>query len=68
MFAFLSARFRRYLVVTIVLPVVGRLLEAVGVRVGRRNPQAGRALRHAADLARTPMSRRARRRVRRRLR
>ncbi len=41
MWALLSARFRRYLLFAVVLPVAGRLLEALGLRVAARNPRAG---------------------------
>ena len=60
--AFLSARLRRWLLFALVLPLGGRLLEGVGVRVGARNPRAGEALRRAGGYARTPVTRRWRRR------
>ena len=44
MLALLSHRFRTWLLVVLVLPVVGRLLEALGVRVGGSRPRAGGAL------------------------
>ncbi len=58
--AFLSARLRRWLLLVLVLPVAGRLLETVGVRVGARSPRAGQALTRAASYARTPTRRRRR--------
>jgi len=42
--AFLSSRFRRWLLLVLVLPLVGRVLEAVGLRVAPDRPRAGRAL------------------------
>ncbi|MCW2726843.1 MAG: hypothetical protein JWN35_3764 [Frankiales bacterium] len=44
MFAFLSGRFRRWLLLVLVVPLVGRLLEAIGVRIAPRRPGAGRTL------------------------
>lgn len=52
--AFLSSRIRTWVVFAVLLPVVGRLLETVGLRVGARNPAAGRALTKAGGLARRP--------------
>ena len=43
-FAFLSARVRRWFLLVVVLPIVGRVLQAVGVRVAARSPRAGGAL------------------------
>ena len=42
--AFLSSRIRTWLLFALVLPVVGRVLTALGVRVGEKRPRAGRAL------------------------
>lgn len=60
-FAFLSRRLRTWALLTVALPLAGRLLEAVGGRVGARNPSAGRALTKAGGYARRP-TRAARRR------
>ncbi len=59
-FALLSARLRSWLMFALVLPLFGRLLEALGVRVARRNPRAGRVMQQAASYTRRP-SRRQRR-------
>jgi len=64
-FAFLSARIRSYVMFALVLPVVGRILQTVGVRVGARNPRAGDALQKAGGYARRPISRQQRRGLRR---
>ena len=63
--AFLSRRLRTWLVLSLVLPVVGRLLRAVGVRVSGRNPRVGQALVGAGDVARSPRAARSTRRERR---
>ena len=47
--AFLSSRIRTWLLFALVLPVVGRILTAVGVRVGERRPGVGRALPGTGD-------------------
>ena len=47
--AFLSARLRSWLLFALVLPLVGRVLTAVGVRVGSRRPGVGRALTGTGD-------------------
>ena len=47
--AFLSSRIRTWLLFALVLPVVGRILTAVGVRVGDRRPGVGRALTGTGD-------------------
>ena len=57
--AFLSSRIRTWVLFAVLLPVAGRVLEAVGLRVGKRNPRAGGALTKAGGYARRP-SRRAR--------
>jgi hypothetical protein len=44
MFVFLSGRLRRWLFLVLVLPLFGRVLEAVGLRVGARKPRAGDAM------------------------
>ncbi len=55
-FAFLSARLRRWILLAFVLPLVGRVLEALGVRIGGRSPRAGSALRSAGGSLRGPRS------------
>lgn len=52
--AFLSSRVRTWVLFAVLLPVVGRVLETVGLRIGDRNPSAGRALTRAGGLARRP--------------
>ena len=47
--AFLSSRVRTWVLFAVLLPVVGRLLKALGVRVGEKRPQAGRALTSTGD-------------------
>ena len=47
--AFLSSRIRTWLLFALVLPVVGRLLRALGLRVGEKRPKAGRALTSTGD-------------------
>ena len=42
--AFLSSRIRTWLLFAVLLPVVGRVLQALGVRVADRNPRAARAM------------------------
>ena len=60
--AFLSTRLRTWVLFAVLLPVGGRILEAFGLRVGRRNPRAGDALTKAGGYARRPTSRGRRRR------
>ncbi|MCW2616714.1 MAG: hypothetical protein JWN08_3708 [Frankiales bacterium] len=55
--AFLSSRVRTWVLFAVLLPVVGRVLEAVGLRVGAKNPRAGRALTSAGGYARRPTGR-----------
>ena len=52
--AFLSSRVRTWVLFAVLLPIVGRVLEALGLRVGARNPSAGRALTKAGGYARRP--------------
>ena len=52
--AFLSSRVRTWVLFAVLLPMVGRVLEAVGLRVGAKNPSAGRALTKAGGYARRP--------------
>lgn len=47
--AFLSSRVRTWLLFALVLPIVGRILTAVGIRVGDRRPSVGRALTGTGD-------------------
>jgi hypothetical protein len=42
--AFLSSRIRTWVLFALVLPLVGRVLSALGGRVGERRPRVGRAL------------------------
>jgi len=65
MWLFLSRRLRTWLLLTVALPLIGSLLETVGVRVRGRNKRAGDLLRQAGGYARTPMTRAQRRRARR---
>ena len=52
--AFFSRRLRTWALFTVLLPLAGRVLEAVGLRVSARNPRAGRALTTAGGYARRP--------------
>jgi len=54
---FLSRRLRRYLFLVVALPLIGRLLEALGERVAASRPGASRGLR---DAGRRLQSRRRR--------
>ena len=60
--AFLSRRLRTWALFAVLLPLAGRVLDAVGRRVAPRNPSAGRALQTAAGYARRPSRTRRRRR------
>ena len=62
--AFLSARLRRWVLLVVVLPLVGRVLESVGVRVGSRSPRAGRLLSSTGGHLRGPQTDPSRRRRR----
>lgn len=42
--AFLSSRVRTWVLFAVLLPIAGRVLEALGLRVADRNPRASRAL------------------------
>ncbi|MCA1711548.1 MAG: hypothetical protein LC789_07905 [Actinobacteria bacterium] len=44
LFALLSRRFRSWLLLVLVLPLFGRVLETLGVRVGTTKPRAGDAM------------------------
>ena len=59
LFAFLSARIRRWFLLVVVVPLLGRVLEAVGVRLGDR--RAGRVLRSTGGHLRGPRTDPARR-------
>ena len=43
-FALLSRRIRSWLLLALVLPLFGRVLEALGMRVGGTRPRAGSAM------------------------
>lgn len=61
-FAFLSARLRQWIVLAVVVPLVGRLLQLVGVRLGDRSPRVSRALTSTGGKLRGPLPGRRRRR------
>lgn len=61
-FAFLSARIRRWVLLVLVLPLAGRLLEALGLRLGDR--RAGHLLRSTGGHLRGPRTDPSRRRRR----
>ena len=44
MLALLSARFRTWILLVLVLPLLGRVLEAIGLRVAPKRPRAGNVL------------------------
>ncbi len=50
--AFLSSRIRTWVLFAVLLPLFGRLLEKLGVRVADRNPRAGRALATTSSMMR----------------
>ena len=52
MWLLLSTRLRTWLFVALVLPLFGRVLEAVGLRVGQSRPRAGGALTNAGQRMR----------------
>lgn len=58
-FAFLSSRVRTWVIFALLLPLGGRVLQALGVRVGQRNERAGKALTSAGGFARDPRGRKA---------
>ena len=60
--AFLSARIRRWVLLVLVLPLAGRLLETLGVRLGDR--RSGRLLRSTGGRLRGPRTDPSRRRRR----
>jgi hypothetical protein len=60
-FAFFSRRLRTWLLFSLLVPVLGRLLQATGDRVSPRSPRVGSALAKAGDVARPPKGRRSRR-------
>lgn len=51
---FLSSRIRTWVLFAVLLPLVGRVLQALGLRVGKRNPRAGDALTTVGGYARRP--------------
>jgi len=51
MWLFLSRRLRSWVLVALVLPVVGKALRGLGVRLEQRNPRAGRAVGKAGEIA-----------------
>lgn len=59
-FAFLSARLRRWVLLALVVPLAGRLLESLGLRLGDR--RSGRVLRSTGGHLRGPATGRSRRR------
>ena len=52
--AILSSRVRTWVLFAVLLPLVGRALEALGLRVGAKNPRAGGYLTSAGGYARRP--------------
>ena len=60
--AFLSTRLRTWVLFAVLLPIAGRILEAVAPRVGRRNARAGDLLTKGGRWARDPRGRKRRRR------
>lgn len=60
--AFLSARIRRWFLLVVVLPLAGRVLEGLGVRLGNR--RSGRLLRSTGGHLRGPQTAPSRRRRR----
>ena len=60
--ALLSRRLRTWFLLSLLLPLVGRVLEGVGLRVGRRSPRVGQLLTSTGGVVRFPRgARRARR-------
>jgi len=53
--AFLSSRIRTWLLFAVLLPIVGRVLQAVGLRA--KNPKVAGALTKAGGYARDPRGR-----------
>jgi hypothetical protein len=64
-FAFLSARLRQWIVLAVVVPLVGRLLQGVGGRLTGRSPRLGTALTSTGGRLRGPRPGLLRRRRRR---
>ncbi len=58
--AFLSSRIRTWVLFAVLLPLVGRVLQALGLRA--KNPRVAGALTKAGGYARTPPSHLVRRR------
>ena len=64
--AFLSSRIRTWVLFAVLLPLVGRVLQALGLRA--KNPRVAGALTKAGGYARQPVPRSARRLLGRRRR
>lgn len=58
--AFLSTRLRTWVLVAVLLPLFGRVLERAAPRVAARNPRAGDVLGKAGGWARDPRGTRRR--------
>lgn len=58
--AFLSTRLRTWVLFAVLLPLAGRILQAVAPRVAQRNARAGDVLNKAGGYARDPRGRRRR--------
>lgn len=59
--AFLSTRLRTWVLFAVLLPIAGRVLQAVAPRVGQRNERAGDLLTKAGGYARDPRGKKRRR-------
>lgn len=59
--ALLSRRLRTWVLFSLLMPLVGRLLRSTGGRVSQRNPRVGGAMVKVGDFARVPPRRRTRR-------
>ncbi len=56
--AFLSTRIRTWVLFAVLLPLAGRVMQAVAPRVGQRNARAGDLLTKAGGYARDPRGKR----------
>jgi hypothetical protein len=56
--AFLSTRIRTWVLFAVLLPLAGRVMQAVAPRVGQRNERAGDLLGKAGGYARDPRGKR----------
>ena len=56
--AFLSTRIRTWVLFAVLLPLAGRVMQAVAPRVGQRNARAGDLLGKAGGYARDPRGKR----------